>query len=457
MSTPRFSSLPEWLSWMEQLHPSEIDLGLDRIRQVANHLGIRKPNAKVITVAGTNGKGSFVASLNALLLANNRKVACYTSPHLLRYNERMVINGECVADNELCEVFEQIDRARGDISLTYFEFGTLAALLLFSRCQLDYWLLEVGLGGRLDAVNLIDPDVSVITSIAMDHENWLGNTRESIALEKFGILRPGGICICAEPDVPNGANRLAEQLGGQLFRINRDFSFRSEGENPIAKITVSRLASELEFEIDTKKMTLALPSVAAALQVYALYETEYETEIPALTCQNILQNISFSGRFEQVDWDGVQVILDVAHNPAAMIELAYALNRNGYNCCNVVVAMMSDKNIGESLSNLQGGKLEVGAREHSGSNQLSNIAGWYVSEIPSLPRSAKKEDLARHLRDICVEREDIYTAASPTDAFIAAVKNLKSEGDSVKRKASAVLVTGSFFTVAEVKKLMQPK
>ena len=199
----RFDTLAAWLDWLEQLHPRSIDLGLERVRRVADAMGIgRTLPFPVVTVAGTNGKGSSAALLEAILAAAGYRVAVYTSPHLLRYNERVRIGGDEVDDAALCRAFDRVDRARGDVSLTYFEFGTLAAFDLFAQARPDVAVLEIGLGGRLDAVNLVDGDVALVTSISLDHIDWLGADRETIAAEKAGIFRSGRPAVCSDPAPP---------------------------------------------------------------------------------------------------------------------------------------------------------------------------------------------------------------------------------------------------------------
>src|SRR5690554_923628 len=190
--------LAAWLRRLEGLHPVEIDMGLGRVAEVAARLGIQRPAPLVFTVTGTNGKGSTCAALDNLLRHSGRRSGCYSSPHLVRYNERVCIDGRPVSDAELCDAFLAIEQARGDISLTYFEFGTLAALWLFQRAELDAVVLEVGLGGRLDAVNVVDADVAVVTSIGLDHSDYLGDSRDSVGYEKAGILRPGHPVVCSE-------------------------------------------------------------------------------------------------------------------------------------------------------------------------------------------------------------------------------------------------------------------
>jgi len=205
---------------LETLHPKEIELGLKRVSTVAERMGLLSPTAKVITVAGTNGKGSCVRTMEALLAAQNISCGAYTSPHLRRYNERVRLNAVEASDQALCEAFAEINAARAEISLTYFEFATLAALTLFQKHQLDYWLLEVGLGGRLDAVNILDPDVAVITQIDLDHQEWLGDTREVIAVEKAGILRSGMPCIIADEKPPGTLTAAAEGLACSVYQYD---------------------------------------------------------------------------------------------------------------------------------------------------------------------------------------------------------------------------------------------
>lgn len=216
-------SLADWLSYLEQLHPTAIDMGLERVRVVADRLGLTRPAPKVITVTGTNGKGSTCTFLAALLSGQGLRVGVYSSPHLLRYNERVRIAGEQAGDDQLCVAFEAVEQARGEVSLTYFEMGTLAAFWLFERAQLDAAVLEVGLGGRLDAVNLVDADVAVITNVGLDHAEWLGTTRDSVATEKAGIMRTGRPVVCGDLQPPLPLLQRARQLGAPLSLRGRDY------------------------------------------------------------------------------------------------------------------------------------------------------------------------------------------------------------------------------------------
>ena len=216
-------SLADWLSYLEQLHPSAIDMGLERSREVARRLGLGKPAPLVITVTGTNGKGSTCAFLASLLREQGLRVGVYSSPHLLRYNERVQLQGRDASDEELCTAFAAVEAGREEISLTYFEMGTLAAFWLFERASLDAVVLEVGLGGRLDAVNLVDADLALVTSIGLDHAEWLGDTRESVAFEKAGILRQGKPALCGDLDPPLPLLQKVAELDCPLFLRGRDY------------------------------------------------------------------------------------------------------------------------------------------------------------------------------------------------------------------------------------------
>ncbi len=216
-------TLDQWLEYQQAVHPKAIDMGLERIGEVAHRLGLGRPARQVVTVAGTNGKGSTVAFLEAIARAAGLRVGAYTSPHLLRYNERVRVDGTDADDGQLVSAFERIETARGDIPLTYFEYGTLAALLLFEAADLDLALLEVGLGGRLDATNIVDPDVAVITTVDLDHQDYLGDDRESIGAEKAGILRAGRPCVLAEKDPPSSVLRRAYAIGAFAIRGHSDY------------------------------------------------------------------------------------------------------------------------------------------------------------------------------------------------------------------------------------------
>lgn len=416
----RFTSLAEWLGWLEQSHPKEIDLGLDRIRQVAARMDLLKPHAKVITVAGTNGKGSCVTATAGLLRAANFNVGVYTSPHLLRYAERIQINGKPVSDDLICAAFEKIANAssasgESSISLTYFEYGTLAALEIFKQQQVDFYVLEVGLGGRLDAVNIIDADVAVITSIAIDHQDWLGDTRDAIGREKAGILRSQQLFVCADPNPPQAIVDIAEQLKTKAYFIGREFSFM-EYESDWSWKGKAANGTNVDL-ISMRAPNLPLPSMAAALQVVNLLGIELAQQ----HIEQSLLNLLLLGRFQQISFQGRQFILDVAHNPAATEYLAKRLKAQPIaGKTFAIVAMMSDKDRVASLANL-----------------VNLVDEWFLLNLSEIPRAASIQALSNNLISLktevqlsgCINQlvSEILTRASPQDR---------------------ILVFGSFFTVA---------
>lgn len=432
---------------METLHPSEIELGLARIKTVADRLNINPSPAKVILVAGTNGKGSFVATLQKLLLASGASVGAYTSPHLLAYNERISINGVFADDKMLCEAFEAIDKARGEISLTYFEFGTLAAFLIFQTTNVAYWLCEIGLGGRLDAVNILHPDISVITSIDLDHQEWLGDTREKIAEEKCGILREKGCCIFADPNPPKNVAKILDDLSITPFLINQQFSV--EQKNGAWNFRISKPKSDDASNVAHEDMFIAsdelhLPplSVAAALQAYQLC-VSYDRVNPLDDKQlsKLLCSLSLAGRFQIVERYNTTFILDVAHNPAASRLLSKQLktyleyrDHSGSDVKSVIalVGMMSDKEIQETLRSL-----------------ASVVNHWCVAPVENMPRSASAETLSNALVQEGVNAALVKKYDSIPAAFDAALSKAKENPEQ-----SIVLCMGSFFTVSPILTLL---
>jgi dihydrofolate synthase / folylpolyglutamate synthase len=418
----RFTSLADWLGWLEQSHPKEIDLGLDRIRQVAERLELLNPRATVITIAGTNGKGSCVTATAALLQTAGFSAGIYTSPHLLHYAERIQINGKPVADELICAAFEIIASAADEISLTYFEYGTLAALVIFKQQDVDYIVLEVGLGGRLDAVNIIDADVAVITSIAIDHQDWLGDNREAIGREKAGILREQQLFVCADPNPPQTILALAKQLNTNAHFIERDFSFAVQGQ---FWLWHGKTATGDDVHLPSMRAPhLPLPSMAAALQAVQLLNIELTAE----QIEQSLLNLVLAGRFQKLVFHGRQFILDVAHNPAATDYFAERLRAEpAAGKTFAIVAMMSDKDRSASLANL-----------------ASMVSEWYLLDLADIPRAATPLALAENLAalnaqvnasgDIQKLMREILTHAQPQDR---------------------VLVFGSFFTVAAALAYMQ--
>ena len=408
-------SLADWLGWLEQSHPKEIDLGLDRIRKVAERLDLLKPRAKVITVAGTNGKGSCVTATAALLHSAQFTVGVYTSPHLLHYAERIQINGKPVADEIICAAFEEISSAAAEISLTYFEYGTLAALVIFKQQNVDFIVLEVGLGGRLDAVNIIDANIAVITSIAIDHQDWLGDNREMIGREKAGILRGQQVFICADENPPETILDLAAQLNTQAHFLGRDFLFAAE-KNTWQWSGKSSLGNSITLP-QMRAPHLPLPSLAAALQVIYLLGIELTPE----QIESTLTNVNLAGRFQKIVYCDREFILDVAHNPAATEYFSKRLAADpASGKTYAIVAMMSDKDRVASLANL-----------------TPLVDQWFLLDLKNIPRAATIAALTQDLLSLDTQVED----SGDIDILISKLFAATNPQDRI-------LVFGSFFTVA---------
>ncbi len=313
LSTPRL--LADWLAYIERQHPRSIDMGLDRVRTVAARMGLGRPATHVITVAGTNGKGSTVAFIEAIARAAGWSVGAYTSPHLLAYNERVRVHGVDARDDELVDGFEAVESARGDTPLTYFEYGTLAALWLFQREKLDLAVLEVGLGGRLDAVNLVDADVAVITTIDLDHQEYLGSDREQIGFEKAGVARAWKPLILGEDDPPSSVIGHAYAIGASTWRANNDFFFEAVDD-------AHWRWREVGHAIELPMPQLLAPSQLrnAATAIAAL--RALDAPLADAACVEGVAAARLPGRLQRLERDGVDIIVDVGHNPQAARELA---------------------------------------------------------------------------------------------------------------------------------------
>jgi len=313
-------TLADWLEFIERQHPKSIALGLDRVRDVAARMDLSRPARHVVTVAGTNGKGSTVAFVEAIARANGWRVGSYTSPHLLRYNERVRIDGHDAADAALVAGFEAVEAARGDTRITYFEYGTLCALWLFERAQLDLAVLEVGLGGRLDATNLVDPDVAVVTTVDLDHQDWLGNDREAIGLEKAGIARAWKPLVLGDDDPPASVLRHAYAIGASAIRAGCDFFF--EPLPPVAGQPPQWRWREVGWAA-----TLPMPALAAPVQlrnaataIAALRALDRPVSREAIA--RGVANAHVAGRLQRFEREGIEILVDVAHNPQAAGALA---------------------------------------------------------------------------------------------------------------------------------------
>ena len=411
-------TLEQWLSYLEQLHPTEIDMGLDRIKQVATQLALTKPAAKVVTVTGTNGKGSTCALIADLLSAQKVRVGVYSSPHLLRYNERVSILGVPVTDQQLCEAFTAVEQARAELSLTYFEYGTLAALWLFERAELDVAVLEVGLGGRLDAVNIVDADLAIITSIALDHSDWLGDSRESVAREKSGILRGQQIALSADLDPPAVIQQTAEKLATTLLQRDQQYGYQQQGES----WSVWGLDSQQQpFQL-AGLPAVALPKANLASAVQAVFSLGYS--LSAALLKQRLAVFSMPGRVEPrvVDWQGKQlnILLDVGHNPlAANFLQQYLMQFPVAGKRYAVFGLLKDKDMAGVIDPL-----------------LPQIDQWQVVTLPC-GRTQQASELAGYLQ----QKQAAHQVQTNVAAALSQVFSQATAQDQI-------IIFGSFFTVA---------
>jgi dihydrofolate synthase/folylpolyglutamate synthase len=411
----RFSRLADWLSWQETLHPRAIDLGLERLVRTLTRLGWQRSTCPVITIGGTNGKGSSVALCTQILREAGLRVGSFTSPHVLRYQERITIDGVEVADESLMVAFERIDAARGDETLTFFEFNTLAALLVFETAHLDAIVLEVGLGGRLDAVNVVDGDVSLVTSIGLDHCDWLGRDVESIGREKAGIFRHDRPAIFGARDMPTSIATVASHVGADLHRLGRDFDWSRDGDRHW-----SWRGRRGHHEHLPSPALFGLAQYDNAASVLAVLEAlSGRLEIGRAAIERGLSRVRLPGRFQRfpgrVEW-----ILDVAHNPAAATVLAAQLAATPARGRTVAVCgILGDKDIEGILAAVR-----------------DVIDVWIVAGV-SGPRAIESTELARRFRASGAE----VVEHAPT--VVAACE----AGARLAREEDRVVVFGSFLTV----------
>ncbi|WJW74512.1 bifunctional tetrahydrofolate synthase/dihydrofolate synthase [Thiohalobacter sp. IOR34] len=412
----RVSTLADWLAWQETLHPKAIDLGLERVGAVAEILGVRRPAPLVISIAGTNGKGSSLALLEAILEAAGLRVGAYSSPHLLRYNERIRLAGREVDDAGLIESFARIDQARGEVSLSYFEFGTLAALDIFHREKVEVALLEVGLGGRLDAVNVVDADCALLTTIGIDHSDWLGDDREAIGREKAGIFRPAAPAVCADPQPPQSVRRQAAAIGAEWHALGEDFDFR-------------RQAGGWDWQgPDCAWRDLPLPALpgehqlrnaAGALMVLAALRDRLPVEAAAI--EQGLRRVRLAGRFQRRE-GAVERIVDVAHNPQAAEALAGLLALRPVAGRTLgVCGMLADKDV-EGVAGALAGRIDR----------------WLLGSTPGA-RGLPAAQLAGRLQAAGIEAEAVGSVAQAWRTALDAA-----------RPGDRVVGFGSFHSVAEI-------
>lgn len=417
------STLADWLARCERLHPVEIDMTLDRVRHVRERLGVRF-NVPVIAVAGTNGKGSTCAMLEAIALQAGYRVGLYSKPHLVHFEERCRINGAMVRGDELLAHFEAVEEARGDISLTYFEFTLLVIARALSMAELDLVILEVGMGGRLDAVNAFDADCAVITSIDIDHAEYLGHDREAIAVEKAGIMRPGKPVIISDPVPPQSLTREAERVGADAWLLGRDFRFSGDSQQWSWAGRAQRFNA------------LAYPALRGANQLLnaagalAAFEAlRGRLPITAQAVRNGLALVELPGRFQIVAGQPT-LVLDVAHNPHAVATLARNLDQMGfYPRTHAVFGVMADKDIDAILTRM-----------------APLVDHWHFTDLP-LPRAAHADDLAARYAALSLRGPGPTTVECHSQPMLALGAALRA-ADPTDR----IVAFGSFLTVGGILK-----
>lgn len=446
----RFNNLNDWLSWQESLNPKEIDLGLDRVSRVLAQLGYAGSfDCPLITVAGTNGKGSVVATLEALASAAGLRVCSYTSPHIFHYNERIKIDGQPVADTILCETFERIDQARGELPLTYFEFGTLAAVDLAFRTKPDMVILEVGLGGRLDAVNIMDADVCLLTSVGIDHIDWLGDNREAIGFEKAGIFRSGKPVVCGEIDPPQSVIIEAEKKHVDFLLAGRDYNV-IQGATDESWMLKSRQGDMVNLPPPNLIGNFQRFNAASAIVALQMLQAEgrLDAQLDLAQAATIaLKQINLAGRFQQINAQP-PVFVDVAHNPQAALALSSQLKLTASDKGKTwaIVAMLADKDTAGVLENLS-----------------SDIDRWCFSGLEKTPRglsvhalfkalpdgifaSTKREISEQNRRELAVNQ---CTMLSETVLLAETVEKACDLVLSKTNENDRIIIFGSFYTVAD--------
>ncbi|WP_028865561.1 bifunctional tetrahydrofolate synthase/dihydrofolate synthase [Psychromonas aquimarina] len=417
MRTSKTKSLNEWLSQIEKLHPSEIELGLARISKVGNDLDLINFDAKVITVAGTNGKGTTCAFLEEILIQAGYKVGVYSSPHIQRYTERLRINQQELPENDHCRAFAVIEKTRKDTSLSYFEYVTLGCLYLLQQAQCDFILLEVGLGGRLDATNMVESDISVITTIGIDHVDWLGDDREKIAYEKAGVFRAGKPAVCGEFEPPQSLKDYAAKLSTDIRYAGKDFTFTAAADNWqwSGSKTICGLTPTL----------MPMQNASTALAVIEALELNIDTQV----IRSALAQAKLAGRLQKVEMShNTDVYVDVAHNPQSAQYLAGRLEvlkeQKGPDCKIFAIAgMLEDKDITGTF------------------NQVNQQLDHCCLISLDCYRGADKEVLLKH-----------YQASSHKLDSVTCFADLQSAYQSIINKVNSsdiIIIFGSFYTVSD--------
>lgn len=425
----RQSALSEWIDWLLHLHAEEIDLGLDRIRQVAESMDLLKPAPFVISVAGTNGKGSSVAMLVAILRAAGYRTGAYTSPHIQQFNERIQIDGQPVSDSLIVDAFTKIESSRKQTKLTYFEFSTLAALEVFKNAQLDVVVLEVGLGGRLDAVNVVDADAALITAIDIDHIDWLGDDRSVIATEKAGITRADKPAVCSDPKPPESLQQYAIDHCVPLIQFKADFDIRQSEQGWSLVWMDEGLKSKAPYALQNLpepglKGAFQLQNSIGVIALLSLVSEQLKVDDEAII--QGLKQVRHPGRLETFKLNSQDWLVDVAHNPQSAQALADYLAKQSTETESVkyqaVFSVLSDKDVEPMVREL-----------------APYIQSWFIADL-AIPRSTSVEMLQKVLLQAGVEARDIYVQSSITEAVEKVLQQSNHK----------VLTWGSFFTVAQV-------
>jgi len=424
-------SLNEWLRLLESRHPRTIDLGLERSREVWERMGSPRPAGQIFTVAGTNGKGSTVACLCGMLRALGYSFGTYTTPHLFRYNERIQINGVDASDGQLIDAFERVEAARGDVSLSYFEFGTLAAILLMNEAGLDFAVMEVGLGGRLDAVNILDANCAVITTVGLDHQEYLGDDRESIGREKAGIIRRNIPLVCGETDPPASVMAEAYRLQAPVLRLGHEFNAVDDQQS------ICFTKGEIVFQIPRPRMIGQHQVNNLATALAALLELAPEASNKVHQLARGLASVSLAGRLQQVS-DHPRVYVDVGHNALAAEAVKDTLCKimgqggGGLNC-HCVIGMLADKDAAAVAQILD-----------------PIVSSWYCAGLGG-ERGQTGEELATRVRAGVVSAK-VISCVDVDTALDATLDALSGESPS----SACVLVFGSFLTAGQAIRRWQP-
>ncbi|MCU4675680.1 bifunctional tetrahydrofolate synthase/dihydrofolate synthase [Catenovulum sp. 2E275] len=408
-ATADFDNLPAWLSHLESLHPKDIELGLERVQSVYNQLALNFSSSKVILIAGTNGKGTSCHLMQQILTAHGYSVGCYNSPHISDYRERVTLNTDWFSEQQHCQAFAAIEQARGETPLTYFEFGTLAAIYLLAQAKPDFILLEVGLGGRLDATNIVEPDLSVITTIDLDHQDWLGTNREVIGFEKAGIFRTKGLAVCGDLNPPDTVKQQALEKQLNIVWQQQDFHYQVEAD------TWSWQGQKSEFN-HCIKPNMPLQNASTVLACFEQLNIRLNTD----TVNQCFKSFQLAGRWQQIA-HSPNVIIDVAHNPESIRFMREKLNQTQCSGKKIAVfGMLKDKDIKTVVESIK-----------------DSFELWLLADI-NQPRGAKATDLAEYL---------------PKNAQVECFGSIEQAYQAAQQQASAddlIVVFGSFWVITDI-------